>query len=156
LAGIHGIAARSSHTQILAVAPTTADIRKARQMAARSRALAACNACKTARYRMRHDPIFHFISLPTVNSLVPICVLDIVPRCRCRAHDMLACLLRHSSPRFAARLRVKCSDLRPCPRCIKLGIACGTGDIMPIIPLVLRHTLQSRTRQRPSPCAAAS
>jgi hypothetical protein len=50
LAGIHGIAARPAHTPaVLAVAPTTSDIRKARQMAARTRALTACNACKTAR-----------------------------------------------------------------------------------------------------------
>ncbi len=54
LAGIHGIAARPAHPPaVLAAAPTTSDIRKARQMAARTRALSACNACKTARYLVR-------------------------------------------------------------------------------------------------------
>ena len=57
LAGIHGIAARPAHPPaVLAVAPTTSDIRKARQMAARTRALSACNGCKTARY---HAPTNH-------------------------------------------------------------------------------------------------
>jgi hypothetical protein len=51
LAGIHGIAERPEHhPAVLAVAPTTSDIRKARQLAARRRALIACIACKSVRY----------------------------------------------------------------------------------------------------------
>jgi hypothetical protein len=53
LSGIHGIA--SDHPQkpaVLMTAPTTSDIRKARQLAARSRALVACIPCKTARWRI--------------------------------------------------------------------------------------------------------
>ncbi len=71
LAGIHGLAARpAAHPPaVLAVAPTTSDIRKARQLAARTRALAACNACKTARYSKL--PASLLISLLLARRSVP-------------------------------------------------------------------------------------
>lgn len=55
IAGIHGIAAGNPQKPATLIAvPTTLDIRKARQLAARSRALIACLPCKIARYVTDH------------------------------------------------------------------------------------------------------
>ncbi len=61
MAGIDGISAAQPvyRPAALSVAPTTADIRKARQLAARTRALAACPSCRDARliYSFYFTPI---------------------------------------------------------------------------------------------------
>jgi hypothetical protein len=108
LSGMDGIAARHTTQQASAHAllPTTADIRKAWRSATRARAVAACNECKRARCVRFHSQHRVDIAIRTWILLI-------------QGSDD-AC-------------RARCSDQRPCPRCVKLGLdnSCGGTSLQP-------------------------
>jgi hypothetical protein len=106
LSGMDGIAARHTTQQASALLPTTADIRKAWRSATRARAVAACNECKRARCVRFHSQHRVDIAIRTWILLI-------------QGSDD-AC-------------RARCSDQRPCPRCVKLGLdnSCGGTSLQP-------------------------
>ena len=129
VSGIDGLAARYVQSSASwSVAPSTLDIRKARRAASRARTMNACDGCKAARCKVILDKFHAYVIKNILLSFVkPITWLAVLWDARSR--DLFPIMWFH----FRSFDRTRCSDTRPCPRCVKHGLAssCDEGSGVP-------------------------